>query len=172
MSSHTLKVETLTKHSFAAFGDVIETRDSNSFMINKGSTERFHDLANIDVMETEGRPLLSICRAQTLPLPLRVLMMERHPLSSQAFIPLLEKPFLILVAALAESITINDLHLFLSNGKQGVNYHRGVWHHPLFAINQQTDFMVVDRGGNGENCDEFYFPENEQIVIPKLTSVI
>ncbi|MEH6576980.1 MAG: ureidoglycolate lyase [Amphritea sp.] len=161
-----LNVEPLTKQAFASFGNVIETEGSQHFPINNGSTERFHDLASIDVSEAEGRPIVSIFRAQPLKMPLCVKMMERHPLASQAFIPSGSEAFLVLVAPRGEVVHPDQLRLFLTNGRQGVNYHRGVWHHPVLALKPDQDFIIIDRGGEGHNCDEVFFDTDQQIILP------
>ena len=57
-----------------------------------------------------------------------------------------------------------DLAAFISNGKQGVNYHPGVWHMPLIAPEEGLDFLVVDRGGPGHNFDEHRFDDAEVAV--------
>jgi len=43
--------------------------------------------------------------------------------------------------------------VFLASPHQGVNYHKGTWHHYCLALHQISDFIVVDRGGVGDNCD-------------------
>jgi ureidoglycolate lyase len=84
-------------------------------------------------------------------------MVERHPLSSQAFLPLAPTPFLVVVAPPGHTPDPGDLRAFVTRGQQGVNYARGTWHHPLIAFGRPGDFLVVDRGGDGENCDEVLF---------------
>ncbi len=155
--THVLKPKSLTKKDFAPFGDVIETKDAHHYTINRGNTERYHNLAALDLNEADGKPLLSIFRGLPIQLPFAVEVMERHPLSSQAFIPLSKTPFLILVAKTGDQPSIDDLELFITNGKQGVNYHRGTWHHYLLTLHQQSDFMVIERGGPEKNCDQFEF---------------
>jgi ureidoglycolate lyase len=93
-------------------------------------------------------------------------MMERHPLASQAFIPSGTGPFLVLVAPPGEIVQPAQLRVFLTNGRQGVNYHRGVWHHPVLALKPDQDFIIIDRGGEGHNCDEFFFEADHQVVLP------
>lgn len=162
----TLKVLPLTKKAFTPFGDVIETEGSDFYYINQGSTQRFHNLAKVDVLESNGRPLISIFRGQPLLKPIKIKMMERHPLSSQAFIPLTQTPFVVVVAAPSETVGWpNDLRAFITNGRQGVNYARGVWHHFLLSLDQISDFLVVDRGGKEKNCDEVFFPETEAVTL-------
>jgi ureidoglycolate lyase len=154
----------LTREAFTAFGDVIETEGSQHHSINQGYAERYHDLALVDVAQDGGRALINIFRATPWPRPIRIRSMELHPLSSQAFVPLTSVPFLVVVAAPTDQLRPDDLRGFITNGRQGVNYHRGVWHHALLAIVQTCDFLVVDRGGPGANCDEVFFEQEEILV--------
>ena len=148
-----LTIEHLTREAFAPFGDVIQADDAaNHFTINEGNTERYHDLARIDTGE-DGRAIVSIFRGLPRTLPFTVNMMERHPKASQAFIPLSGRPYLVVVADPASRPAVADLRVFLCRGDQGVNYARGVWHHPLLALEAVSDFLIVDRSGPGENCD-------------------
>ena len=133
---------------------MIETAGAEQRIINDGTTVRFHDLAAVDVADRGGRALVNVFRAQPLPLPLTITVMEQHPLGSQAFIPLDHAPFLIVVAAAGRPPLAADLRAFASDGRQGVNYAKGVWHHPVIAWRRPTDFLVVDRGGPGDNLVE------------------
>lgn len=81
-------------------------------------------------------------------------MMERHPLGSQAFIPLDDRPYLVVVAP-AGDLDESKIRAFVTRGWQGVNYAKGVWHHPLLALGKVSDYIVVDRGGGeGHNLNE------------------
>lgn len=160
-----LKPGPLTREGFALYGDVIETLGAEHFPINEGTTERFHDLAAVDIAEGGGRPLINIFRGQPRDLPLAIRLMERHPLGSQAFIPTGPHLWLVVVAPAGEPPKPSDLRAFIAGAGQGVNYHRGVWHHPLIALEAVSDFVVVDRGGEGDNCDEHYFAEGEEILL-------
>ena len=148
-----MEIIPLSSEVFAPYGDVIEVASAaEHFSINDGYTERYHDLASVDVSKEQGRPLISIFRATPLPLPHKVRVMERHPLSSQAFIPLSQQPYLVVVAVPGD-FDPNTIKVFLAQANQGVNYAAGTWHHYCFALHQESDFLVVDRGGKGENCD-------------------
>ena len=164
MTGRRLPVEPLSRAGFAAFGDVIAVEGSGHYPINDGYAERHHDLAKVDVAADGGRPLINIFRAKPWPLPLRVAMVERHPLSSQAFIPLAPAPFLVVVAAAGGAPSPDQLRAFVTDGSQGVNYARGTWHHPVLALDHVTDFLVVDRGGPGENCDLISFGDEAPTV--------
>lgn len=155
-----LRPRPLTREAFAPFGDVIECEGARHFPINGGTTERFHDLARIEPGEG-GRAIVSIFRGQPRNFPLTISMMERHPLGSQAFVPLNGHAYLVLVAeAGANDAVPGALHAFLAQGNQGVNYGIGVWHHPLLAMGEISDFLVIDRQGDGGNCDEIQLPES------------
>jgi len=161
-----LPINPLTREAFAPFGDVIECAGARHYPINAGTTERYHDLARIEPGD-QGRTILSIFRGLASTFPLRVALMERHPLGSQAFVPLQNRCYLVVVADPADGIDApGQLHAFLAQGHQGVNYRPGVWHHPLIAVGAigtvnaegvsatPSDFLVIDREGPGPNCDE------------------
>ncbi|WJF89148.1 ureidoglycolate lyase [Paraburkholderia bonniea] len=153
----TLTIEPLTRDAFAAFGDVIELDGAKQIQINLGTTIRYHDLAQVDVTDEAGRPLVNLFRGQPRTLPFEVKMLERHPLGSQAFLPLNDKPYLVVVAPAGE-LDVAQVRAFVTQGWQGVNYAKGVWHHPLIALAEVSDFIVVDRGGDGLNLHEQDLP--------------
>ena len=150
-----LRAEPLTPEAFAAFGDVIDSRSSDHFMINSGRTRRHHDLAKVEVAGESPRVLISIFVSQPVQLPLELTFLERHPLGSQAFMPLHEERFLVVVAPAGDSIDPAQVRAFTTDGRQGVNYHRGTWHAIQSVLECEGEFLVVDRGGAGHNCDEF-----------------
>lgn len=155
-SPHWLPVEPLEAHAFSPFGDVIEAGGSAPHRtINEGFAERFDDLARLDTLRQQGRPVLSVFRARPRALPLQLRLVERHHLGSQAFVPLLPLRFLVVVAPAGPPPTPMQLRCFMTRPGQGVNYAAGTWHHPLIALDA-GDFLVIDRGGpdNGEDCEE------------------
>jgi len=155
----TLAIEPLTREAFAPFGDVIELAGATQIPINLGTTTRYHDLANLDVTDEGGRALVNLFRGQARELPFEVKMLERHPLGSQAFLPLAERTWLVVVAP-AGDLDVTKIRAFVTCGWQGVNYAKGVWHHPLIALHDVSDFIVVDRGGAGHNLDEQALPQS------------
>lgn len=165
MKDRFLKPEPLSAGAFAPYGDVIECGDNaEQRNINFGYTTRFHDLARMNLTENNGKPLVSIFRTSPLPRPVRIQVMERHPLSSQAFYPLNGQRFLVVVAA-GGDFDVKNLKVFVTNGKQGVNYHAGVWHHYNLALGEAGDFIVIDRGGPEKNCDEVFLVPEETVTI-------
>ncbi|GAB1581325.1 ureidoglycolate lyase [Phyllobacterium phragmitis] len=156
MRVESLDVHPLTKQAFTPFGEVIETGGAEMRLINNGTTRRFHDLANIETTGEAARVLVNIFRGQAFAPPIDIVMLERHPLGSQAFMPLERRPFLVVVAE-DEGGRPGLPQAFLAAGHQGVNYRRNVWHHPLLALAAPSEFLVVDRGGEGNNLEEFFF---------------
>lgn len=160
----TISIEPLTKSTFAPFGDVVEVEGANHFPINNGTTERFHDLAAIDTSAEEGRTLVSIARSQPFFLPLPIKMLERHPLGSQIFMPMSGRPFLVVVALAIDDGSPGAPVGFLASGNQGVNYAKNTWHHPMIALEEVSDFLIIDRGGNGNNLEEFFFDDDGYLI--------
>ena len=151
-----LSIAELSGDSFAPYGEVIATEGARHFPINQGTTERYHALATADTADGGGGTILSLFRAQPRTLPLAITVMERHPLGSQAFVPLRaqdDDAYLIVVAP-PGNFDEQNMRAFIARGMQGVNYAKGVWHHPLIALDRVSDFLVMDRSGPGHNCDE------------------
>jgi len=156
-----LAAQPLTAEAFAEFGEVIDLREPKgalSMQINEGLTTRFHDLFSIDAGADGGRAVVSIFRSEPLELPHRARALERHPLGSQAFIPLDDLPFLVLVATgtgdASVPITARQLRLFITDGRQGVNLRKNTWHHFQIVLGRRRDFLVIDRAGPGANLEE------------------
>ncbi|MGO1501120.1 MAG: ureidoglycolate lyase [Marinobacter sp.] len=149
-----LQAQPLTAEAFAEFGDVIERNDSKSFPINAGRTQRHHDLAQVEALGEEARVLVSMFVSQPITLPLELTFLERHPQGSQAFMPLHDERFVVVVAPRGDAIDPKDVCAFLTNGRQGVNYKAGTWHAIQSVLEREGEFLVVDRGGAGNNCEE------------------
>jgi len=153
-----IAIEPLSADAFGPFGQVIELAGAHHYPINGGMTERYHDLARIELGGPDPRPLLSIFRGQPYALPLSLRLVERHPLGSQAFYPLSPRPFLVVVAEDRHG-TPQTPRAFLTAPGQGVNIAMNTWHGVLTPLEAESDFLVVDRGGPGNNLEEYVFPE-------------
>ena len=154
-----LQARPLTRERFAPYGDVIESSDIDRAAMNAARFERFDDLCSVDMGE-DGRVAVSIarCRVATA-LPYRIDMVERHPLGSQAFVPLSRAKMIVVVAPPGESVEAADLRAFVTNGRQGINYRRGTWHMPLIAFAAGQEFLIIDRAAGQPNCDEHVLDE-------------
>jgi ureidoglycolate lyase len=147
-----LRPEPLTKLAFAHFGEVIETEGHDPLQINQGFALRFDNLATIDVASESGSVKTSLFTANPRPQPIVIDLMERHPLGSQLFYPLQNRPWLVVVCENPQDE--NSYRCFSATGLQGVNYYRNTWHFPLLVFNTESRFIVVDRMGPGNNLDE------------------
>ena len=164
-----LVVEFLTKANFHPFGDVIERDSDSCFETNNGEVLRHHDLAKVQVTASQGRALISIFQVvKPAELPLNLRLIERHPISSQAFIPLIPTRFLVVVAPPTNRLAISSLRCFLAREGQGINLHVGVWHHPIIAF-EKIDFLVIDRTANKNGFDQDY---DEIYLEPRSISVV
>lgn len=155
----TLKPLPITKERFAPYGDVIGALPERADAMNADRFERFDNLCGVDIADG-GRVAVSIARCRTpTSLPYRVDMVERHPLGSQAFVPLSPSRMIVIVAPPGESVEAEDLRAFVTNGRQGINYRRGTWHMPLIAFDAGQQFLIIDRGGVEPNCDQHFLEE-------------
>lgn len=154
--SLTLQTQPLSQDAFAPFGDILEIGDKPDMIINQGLCGRFHDLAKIDFVGDDATAGISLFKSEARSLPYRLDMMERHPLGSQAFIPMTAHPFLTIVAPDMDGKPGTPLAFITSPG-QGVNYHRNTWHGVLTPLSEPGLFAVVDRIGDGKNLEEHWF---------------
>jgi len=148
----TIRPEPLTPAAFAPFGDVLDAT-GDFRLINDGMCRRHHDRATLDF--GDGRAGISVFHAEPRDLPYRFDLIERHPDGSQAFLPMTQHPFLVIVATGPHDTP----RAFLTNGAQGINLHRGTWHGVLTPLHAPGLFAVVDRIGPGANLDEYRFTE-------------
>jgi ureidoglycolate lyase len=131
--------------------------------INSGHAKRFDDLANIDTSTKSGKAIVSIFSSLKRTFPMKIEMMEKHPLGSQAFVPMKETTFLVFVAPTGEKPNVSKIQSFIIPPKIGVNYKPGIWHFPLIST-EDTDFLVIDRKGAGENLIIHQF-NKEKIIL-------
>ncbi|MBZ4690663.1 MAG: Ureidoglycolate hydrolase [Cereibacter sp.] len=152
-----LSPQPLTALAFAPFGDVLDASGAPDRLINQGLCGRHHDRAKLD-FGPEGRAGISIFKAEPRRLPYLLEMVERHPEGSQAFLPMTEHPFLVIVAPDEGDVPGRPL-AFLTAPGQGVNLHRGTWHGVLTPLQAPGLFAVVDRIGPTPNLEEHWFPK-------------
>ena len=146
----TVNPKLITKENFSKFGDVITTDDIKPLEINEGYAKRFDGIANLNTSKDNGETTICIFSALKRSFPMKIDMMEKHPLGSQAFIPMKETTFLVFVAPKEEKIDLNKIEAFIIPPGVGVNYKPGTWHFPLIST-EDMNFLVVDRKGSGDN---------------------
>ena len=146
----TINPKPITKENFSKFGDMITTADIKPIEINEGYAKRFDGIANLDTSKDNGETTISIFSALKRSFPMKIDMMEKHPLGSQAFIPMKQTTFLVLVAPKGSKPDLNKIEAFIIPPEIGVNYNPGTWHFPLIAT-EDMNFLVVDRKGSGDN---------------------
>lgn len=154
MSETAIPILPLTAEDFAPFGDVLDVSGAPDRLINQGLCGRYHDRARIDI--AAGRAGVSLFHAQCRSLPYVLDMVERHPLGSQAFLPMDAAPFLVIVAPDQGGRPARPL-AFLTAPHQGINFHRNIWHGVLTPLSGAGIFAVIDRIGDGANCEEHWF---------------
>lgn len=138
-----INAELLTKGQFTPFGDILETNGRNFELINDKKCKKFGNLSTIKIQDNDAAGI-SIFESKSQKFPILLDFMERHPLGSQAFMPLHNETFLIIVA-------INKVNLpgppraFITDGSQGVNIHPNIWHGVLCPLERSGRFLVVDR---------------------------
>lgn len=167
MPPRILPILPLTKAAFSPFGDVVEADPSTLRLINGGTTERYHALGHPRALGEGAELIISLFRGQPRQLPYLVDMMERHPLGSQSFHPLQDRPWLVIVAE-DDGGCPGVPHVFRATGVQGINYRANIWHHPLMALAEISDFLVVDRSGPGNNLEEYRY--SEPFIVPEVIS--
>jgi ureidoglycolate lyase len=158
-----IPIEPLTKAAFQSFGDVVEAGAQAPIIINQGFAARVNGLAKIDTQSEGGEVNISLFVAHPRPMPIAIRMMERHPLSSQLFYPLQDGDWLIVVCD--DPRRSASYRAFRASGRQGVNYARGVWHHPLLILGSEERFIVVDRAGPGSNLEEAWLDEEQALIL-------
>ena len=153
----------ITRKNFSEYGDLISTDNINPMNINSGYAKRFDNLANVNTSKNEGKTIVSIFSALKRTFPMKIDMMEKHPLGSQAFIPMKETTFLSFVAPSGESPDVSKIQSFIIPPKTGINYKPNIWHFPLIST-EDTNFLVIDRKGSDENLIIHKF-EKENIIL-------
>ncbi len=152
--------EPLTPENFAPYGDVLDAT-GDFRLINAGLCKRHHDRALIDTGDN-AKTGISIFNAEPRQLPYTFDLIERHPEGSQAFLPMHQHPFLVIVA---DSPTAKP-RAFITNGAQGINLHRGTWHGVLTPLHAPGVFAVVDRIGSTTNLEEHHYPQTWTVTAP------
>ena len=150
----------INKKNFSKFGDIISTKGLSAININNGYANRFDNIANLDTKKKNGKTIISIFSAKKRTFPMTINMLEKHPLGSQAFVPMKETVFLVMVAPKGDKPDLNKIKAFIVPRGMGINYKPGTWHFPLIST-ENMNFLVVDRKGPGKNLVISKFHKNQ-----------
>jgi ureidoglycolate lyase len=153
----------ITRKNFAAYGDLISSDNIKAIDINAGYAKRFDNLANINTSRDGGKTIVSIFSTLKRTFPMKIDMMEKHPLGSQAFIPMKETNFIVLVAPPGDKPEISKIESFVVSRGIGINYKPDIWHFPLIST-ENMNFLVMDRKGTGDNLIIYNF-EKEKVIL-------
>jgi len=158
-----IRPKKINHKNFKQFGDLISTRKKKPIKINNGYANRYDDLCNISTSIKNGNTIVSIFTAKKRKFPMNIKMMEKHPLGSQAFIPMKESTFLVFVAPRGKKPDVKKIKSFIIPKQNGVNYKPGIWHFPLIS-KKNMNFLVVDRKGKGNNLVIHNFKKEKLIL--------
>ena len=153
--------EPMTATAFAPFGDLLDCAGDPDKLINQGLCGRYHDRASLDF--TDGRAGISLFKAELRSLPYTLDLLERHPLGSQAFVPMSHDPFLVIVAP-DDDGKPGTPHAFLTQAGQAINFHRNTWHGVLTPLSGTSLFAVIDRIGDGTNLQEHWLDTPYEVI--------
>lgn len=152
-----LAVRLITQAAFERYGDVVTPGEGPSRLVNDGAATRFDAVATLAHQPDAATPAFALYRVRPSPRPLRVDLLERHPRSSQLFVPMLARPYVIVVAPgdAAGEPSLDALEAFVVWEGVGVHYRAGVWHMPMAALDQEALFaMWMWEAGDGRDTDE------------------
>ena len=158
-----IKPKKVSKKNFKKFGQMIDTNKKKYFKINNGFAKRYDNLGKIDTSSKKGKTIVSIFSAKKRRFPMKIDMMEKHPLGSQAFVPMKETSFLVFVAPRGQKPNIKKIESFRIPKQTGINLKSGIWHFPLIST-KNMNFLVIDRKGKGNNLVIYKF-KNETILL-------
>ena len=156
-----IKPKKITRKNFQKYGDLISVKKKKSININEGYAKRFDNLCRINTSSKKGKTIMSIFSAKKRKFPMNIKMMEKHPLGSQAFVPMNETTFLVFVAPKGKRPNTKKIESFIVPKQTGINYKPGIWHFPLIST-KNMNFLVIDRKGIGNNLVIHNF-KNEKI---------
>ena len=156
-----IKPKKITRKNFQKFGDLISVKKKKFININDGYAKRFDNLCRINTSSKKGKTIMSIFSAKKRKFPMNIKMMEKHPLGSQAFVPMNETTFLVFVAPKGKIPNTKKIESFIVPKQTGINYKPGIWHFPLIS-SKNMNFLVIDRKGIGNNLVIHNF-KNEKI---------
>ena len=154
------KVKKISNDNFFEYGDFINPYDKEPEDINTNTTKSYFDLANIEILGENKKARLNLFDAKKRIFPLTINMLEKHPFSSQVFLPLGNNPFFVIVCSPGLKPDLNNLNFFIVENGNGVNFKPMVWHFPLISIND-AKFITIDKKNTDTNLEIYNFTKEE-----------
>jgi ureidoglycolate lyase len=159
-----LQIKKISKDNFSKYGQLVSTKDIESQNINEETTKSFYDLVNIEIYGDDKKCRVNIFKSIKRNFPLEINMLENHPFSSQAFIPLQKTNFIVVVAPISSEPDINLIETFLISPEEGINFKPKVWHFPLIAT-ENSNFLTIDKKDSANNIEIYNFQNNDKIFL-------
>ena len=159
-----LQIKKISKDNFSRYGQLITTQNILSQEINEETTKSFYDLVDIEIYGEDKECRINIFKSTKRIFPLEINMLENHPLSSQAFIPLQKTNFIVVVAPISNEPDINLIETFLISPEEGINFKPKVWHFPLIAT-ENSNFLTIDKKDSENNLEIYNFQNNDKILL-------
>jgi len=159
-----LQIKKISKDNFSKYGQLVSTKDIESQNINEETTKSFYDLVNIEIYGDDKKCRVNIFKSIKRNFPLEINMLENHPFSSQAFIPLQKTNFIVVVAPISNEPDINLIETFLISPEEGINFKPKVWHFPLIAT-ENSNFLTIDKKDSANNLEIYNFQNNDKIFL-------
>mgnify|MGYP001464253850 CR=1 FL=1 len=159
-----LQTKKISKDNFSKFGQLISTQNIESHSINEETTKSFYDLVNIEIYGDNKECRVNIFKSIKRTFPLEINMLENHPLSSQAFIPLQNTNFIVVVAPVSDKPDLNLVEAFHVSPEVGINFKPKVWHFPLIAV-ENSNYLTIDKKDSANNLEIYNFQNNYKILL-------
>jgi len=159
-----LQTKKISKDNFSKFGQLISTQNIESHSINEETTKSFYDLVNIEIYGDNKECRVNIFKSIKRTFPLEINMLENHPLSSQAFIPLQNTNFIVVVAPVSDKPDLNLVEAFHVSSEVGINFKPKVWHFPLIAV-ENSNYLTIDKKASENNIEIYKFQNNEKLLL-------
>ncbi|KAF9158398.1 Allantoicase [Actinomortierella ambigua] len=180
-----LQAEPITHEAFAPWGTVIEVPeyDPKAIKVNQGTAQKFSHLGYFvnwrpspgeqqvaessqpDVPPAQANIAIFQCYQPLAKPEVGVKLLERHPYSSQMFVPMGgdgNGGYVVVVAKDRHrdgNPDLSTLKAFTVKNSQGINYKPNVWHHPMIVTGKPVTFLTIthESGVAKDDCEEYWF---------------
>jgi ureidoglycolate lyase len=163
----------ITAEAYSPYGDLLsaDRMDIAPREANQGTATRKNGQIAIAHDRLSARANFASFRcAPRTEWPMPLLLLEKHPHSTQTFIPMSGSRYVVVVALGRDAPDLATLRAFVVSGATAVSYKPGIWHHPMIALDRQTDFacLVWEDGTDGDAVEHALLGERRllEVVTP------